>query len=403
MESMMELSKGGSGHSLAHVNALSLCSQAVQLGAVPALIALRLNASGYSVTVLGIVAAAPWLAVLLLSHRIPKLLARYHYLPVNAIALAISAAAVTVIIFAGNPWLVFAANFCLGWGLILRWIACDSWIIDLAPDGLRGRAIGIHETLMGCGIAAGPLIIALCGSRSAAPLVACLGLLFVATYALFSVGGSAAKPAAGLAAHSPTTRALRYLGLMALAAFIAGFIETSSVSFLPVLSLHSHWPIASTLALGVFTVGGTLLQVPIGWLADALGYRAAQLITAGVIVASATSFILLGHHFVPLLLTLFTLGGAAGAMNTLAVIEAGSSVAANLISEAASRVALAYTVGSIIGPPTVGFMVAMLGPASFPFAFATIGLAFCAARIFGRSQPTGVKTTLPTAVFEAGT
>jgi MFS family permease len=155
--------------------------------------------------------------------------------------------------------------------------------------------------------------------------------------------------------------------------------------------------------LGVFTVGGTVLQMPIGYMADALGYRAAQLITAAVIVISAASFILLGHHFVPLLLTLFALGGAAGAMNTLAVIEAGSSVAANLISAAASRVALAYTVGSIIGPPTVGFLVAILGPASFPFAFATIGLAFCAARFLGRSQSAGMKTTLPTAVFEAGT
>jgi MFS family permease len=392
--------RGGIGHSLAHVNALSFCSQAVQLGAVPALIALRLNASGFSVTVLGLVAAAPWLAVLLLSHRIPRLLARHNYLPVNAAALVVSAAAVAVIIVASNPWVIFAANFCLGVGLILRWIACDSWIIDLAPDAIRGRAIGIHETLMGCGIAAGPLIIALFGSRSAAPLVACLGLLFVASYALFSVGGSTA---AQMSEDAPRAGALRLISLMTLAAFIAGFIETSSVSFLPVLSLHAHWPIASVLALGVFTLGGTLLQLPIGYLADIIGYRAAQLITAAVIVISAASFILLGHQFVPLLLTLFTLGGAAGAMNTLAVIEAGSSVAANLISAAATRVALAYTVGSIIGPPTVGFMVASLGPASFPYAFATIGLAFCAARFFGRTQTSGVKTTLPTAVFEAGT
>lgn len=392
--------KGGIGHSLAHVNALSFCSQAVQLGAVPALIALRLNASGFSVTVLGIVAAAPWIAVLLLGRRIPQLLARHNYIPINATALAISAAAVTAIIFATNPFVIFAANFCLGVGLIFRWIACDSWIIALAPDPIRGRAIGIHETLMGCGIAAGPLIIAVFGSQTAAPLLACLGLLFVATYALFSVGGSLAPE---VPVDSPTARRLRHISLMALAAFIAGFIETSSVSFLPVLSLHAHWPIVSTLALGVFTLGGTLLQMPIGYLADKLGYRTAQLITAAVIVASSATFILMGHQFVPLLITLFTLGGAAGAMNTLAVIEAGSSVAANLIADAASRVALAYTVGSIIGPPTLGVLVSTLGPASFPFVFATIGLAFCAARFLARPQTSGVKTTLPTAVFEAGT
>ncbi|HEX3992765.1 MAG TPA: MFS transporter [Acetobacteraceae bacterium] len=379
---------------------MSLCSQAVQLGAVPALIALRLNASGFSVSVVGVVAAAPWMAVLLLGRRIPRLLARHNYRPVNATALAISAAAVAAIIFATNPYAIFAANFCLGVGLIFRWIACDSWIIALAPDAIRGRAIGIHETLMGCGIAAGPLIIAIFGSQTAAPLLACLGLLFVATYALVSVGPSVAPE---MPLDSPSTRRLRRITLMALAAFIAGFIETSSVSFLPVLSLHAHWPIVSTLALGVFTLGGTLLQLPIGYLADKLGYRVAQLITAGVIIGSSATFIVMGHQFVPLLITLFTLGGAAGAMNTLAVIEAGSSVAANLIADAAARVALAYTVGSIIGPPILGFLVSILGPTSFPFVFATIGVAFCAARLLARPQASGVKTTLPTAVFEAGT
>ena len=390
--------RGGLAHRLAHVNALSLCAQAVQLGAVPALIALRLNAHGWSVSVLGIIAAAPWLAVLLLGHRVPRLLARYHYRPVSATALALSALAVVIIMIASQPLVIFAANFCLGIGLILRWIACDSWIIELAPDEVRGRAIGIHETLMGCGIAAGPLIIALFGSATPAPLVACLGLLFVATYALFSVTGTV-RP---VPEESPT-RALRGISLMMLAAFIAGFIETSSVSFLPVLSLHSHWPIASTLALGVFTIGGTLLQLPIGYLADVLGYRVAQLLVAALIVITSAACILLGRQWLALLIALFTLGGAAGAMNTLAVIEAGASVAANLIASAASRVALAYTIGSIIGPPLLGALVASLGPASFAFAFATIGMAFCAARLLGRAHSVGTKTTLPTAVFDAGT
>jgi MFS family permease len=386
------------GNSLLRINLLSFCAQAVQLGAVPALIALRLNASGHSITVLGLIAAAPWLAVLLFSHHIPRLLARHDYLPVNVTALGVSALAVAVIMVASNPWLIFAANFCLGMGLILRWIACDSWILQLSPEVIRGRAIGIHETLMGCGIAVGPLLIALFGSRSTAPLVACLGLLFVAACALFSVAGvTTAAPEV-----APNGRALRLISLMTLAAFIAGFIETASVSFLPVLSLKAHWAIASILALGVFTVGGTVLQLPIGILADAAGVRAAQLITAAVIIIAAASFMLLGHRFVPLLLALFVLGGAAGAMNTLAVIEAGASLAPNLISAAASRVALAYTLGSIIGPPVIGVLVARLGPASFPCAFAIIAAAFCLARLFGKAQP-DANTTLPTAVFEAGT
>ena len=64
---------------MARVLLLSFCSQAVQVGVIPALLSLRLNAGGSSVATLGLIAAAPWLAVLLLSSRIPALLARYGY------------------------------------------------------------------------------------------------------------------------------------------------------------------------------------------------------------------------------------------------------------------------------------------------------------------------------------
>ncbi len=366
---------------------------------MPALIALRLNASGFSVTVLGIVAAAPWLAVLLLGQRVPKLLLRHNYVPVNVAALTVTAAAVLVIIVAHHPLLIFAANFCLGVGLILRWVTCDSWIIALAPDAIRGRAIGVHETLMGCGIAAGPLIIALFGSRTAAPLFACLGLLFLATYALFRVGAS--QPA-DVPADASNAKSLRYIGLMALAAFSAGFIETSSVSFLPVLSLHAHWPVVSTLALGVFTLGGDAAAASDRIYGGRSGVSTRPADHRGIdrglkcgVRADGPSARATAHNLV--------CDGRRCRSDEYARGHRGRIIGCREPDcRAASRIALAYTVGSIIGPPTVGILVAMAGPASFPFAFATIGLAFCAARLV-RTQPSGVKTTLPTAVFEAGT
>lgn len=57
----------------------------------------------------------------------------------------------------------FVCNFLLGSGLIIRWIVCDTWLITIADDKERGRVIGVHETLMGVGIAIGPLLIAFFG------------------------------------------------------------------------------------------------------------------------------------------------------------------------------------------------------------------------------------------------
>ncbi len=375
MENATIRRRAAPGRCPARVLALSFCAQAVQVGALPALVSLRLHAGGASGEVLGVVAAAPWVAVLLLSRAIPGLLTRYRYATVNALALGVSAAAVLAILIATGPLPILIANFCLGVGLILRWIACDSWVITLAPRGRRGPAIGLHETLMGLGIAAGPAIIALFGSQGAAPLLVCMGLLAVAACALIGVDGSRASP---VPADSPVPGSTRLLGLMALAAFVSGFIETSGVSFLPVIGLQGHWPFGGTLALGAFALGGTLLQVPVGYLADRCGHRAAQLIMAGVIAASGAVLLLPGQEPAAPLLSLFALGGGAAALNTLALIEAGAS-AAGCIAWAAARVALAYTAGSIIGPPAIGVLLTLLGPAALPLAFAAAGLACCCA------------------------
>jgi MFS family permease len=65
------------------------------------------------------------------------------------------------------------------------------------------------------------------------------------------------------------------ISLMTSAAFIAGFVATSCVSLLPVLGRQAGWPVARTLALGTFAVGGTVAQLPLGYLADRLGTAAA--------------------------------------------------------------------------------------------------------------------------------
>lgn len=59
--------------------------------------------------------------------------------------------------------LIFSLNFVLGFGLILRRIACDTSTVAVASKDKRGRAVGIHDTLIGLGIAAGPRLLVVFG------------------------------------------------------------------------------------------------------------------------------------------------------------------------------------------------------------------------------------------------
>ena len=70
---------------LVKINAVSFLAQIVQIGTVPALMALRLNAAHHSPLTVGAVAGAPWLAILLLGGWAPGILRRCGFIATNRI------------------------------------------------------------------------------------------------------------------------------------------------------------------------------------------------------------------------------------------------------------------------------------------------------------------------------
>jgi MFS family permease len=346
---------------LVKINAVSFLSQIVQIGTISALLALRLNAAHQSPLTIGAVAAAPRIAILLVGQWAPWVLSRWGFVTTNRIALGLSVVAVVSALPETNPMLLFMSNFVFGVGLILRWVACDTWIVWAAPDHIRGRAIGTHETLMGCGIAAGPLVIAITGYSGGWPLWSCIGLLILSSGALALLHGSDGHPE--IPERANRLGVLRIVPTALTAGFVAGFVETSSISFLPLLSDRHVLALGVTAVLGGFGAGGTLLQMPLGWLADKAGIRVAKFLTAGAVALGALALPVVGHHAGLLLPLLFIWGGAAGGMNTLAVIEVGQRIDGAGMSTGLMAVALAYTVGSVTGPVLTGGITSRI-PAS---------------------------------------
>jgi MFS family permease len=373
-ECLSDVTRAGALRRLVKINAVSFLAQIVQIGTVPALMALRLNEAHQSPLVVGVVAGAPWLAILLLGQWAPWVLSRCGFVATNQVALGLSVLALASALPATNPVLLFASNFVFGVGLILRWIACDTWIVWAAPEDIRGRAIGTHETLMGCGIAAGPLVIALTGSGGTLPLWSCIGLLLVSALTLASLTHSNGHPQ--VSDRAQRLAALRIVPAALMAGFVAGFVETSSISFLPILSYKHLLALGVTAVLGGFGAGGTLLQLPLGWLADKAGFRMAQLLTASVVGLGALALPWVGPHAAWLFGLLFLWGGAAGGLNTLAVIEVGHRITGAGLSTGLLAVALAYTVGSTTGPVLTGWVTFWLPGKGLPITTALAVAAF---------------------------
>jgi hypothetical protein len=86
----------------------------------------------------------------------------------------------------------------------------------------------------------------------------------------------------------------------------------------------------------------------------------AQLVTACVVGLGALALPWVGSHAALLFCVLFLWGGAAGGLNTLAVIEVGHRITGSGLSTGLLAVALAYTVGSTIGPVLTGWATSWL-------------------------------------------
>ncbi len=369
---------------LTKINTLSALSQIVQIGTVTPLLSLSLEQQGVEPAKIGVIVSASWLAILLLYKWVPRLLAYLGLVTTNILSAVLTVGALIGMTLTHHLGLIFALNFVLGIGLILRWIACDTWIVAVASKDERGRAIGVHETLMGLGIAVGPLLLVVFGVGSAAPYYACAVIVLLS--GLLALTLTPYDPQPQTPAEKRHGKLFSVIPTALCGAFIAGFAETSSVSFLAGYSLSAGYLLAAaTLLISVFGIGGTLLQLPIGWMADRSSYTIGQLV-CGLVLLLGT-FAIPFSQPLPWLATLivFLWGGAIGGMNTLAVIEAGDRVGEHQVSTAMTAIAMFYTLGSVVGPIATGVVVSYVGGHGLMISVGVAGALFIALLTVRRS------------------
>lgn len=367
----------------------SLIFQIVQIGSYPILISQFLAQDGVSTAVIGWLLAISWIAVFALGPFVPRIVHGLGYKLVNLVATAFSLAALGLLLVSSEPFSIFISAIFMGVGLILRWINLDTLVVHASDEAGRGKIIGLHEALMGFGIALGPLLFLIPDLR----VVTFVSLTLVAIAQFSFLLAEMPSPAEdGEEKHESDGRRWggfkpQTIAIALAAAFVAGFVENSSVALFPLHFEAFGYPLsASAVLVSAFGFGGTLLQPPLGHLADRYGYVFAQLACVAGVVASCIAIVALERHQYALLPALFILGAAGGGLNTLAVIEAGKTLGMNHMPAAMTAIAMAYTVGSIGGPVASGAVMPLLANNGMVVLFGGIALAL-GAYILGRPQP----------------
>jgi MFS family permease len=171
-------------------------------------------------------------------------------------------------------------------------------------------------------------------------------------------------------------------------AWSQGFLEGGMVAFLA-LYLETRGLTADRAGdlMGLMTIGVMLLQVPISWLADRLGRVPVLLgcyaiVMVGLILAPWTAGLL------ALACCLFAFAACAGAMYPMGMALLGEGLPESSLARTYAWYLAIECVGSLMGPPAMGFAIDRLGGGSmFLVGSSAVGLVVVAWVVVREPRP----------------
>ncbi|HSG96787.1 MAG TPA: MFS transporter [Woeseiaceae bacterium] len=333
------------------------------------LLSLVLDGQGISKTMIGLSIVAQACAGVVIAPFAPRLLIRVG--AARAMQLATAAAAIMLIALGlvQDVYAWFPMRFILGAAATILWAASEAVINELADDNWRGRIIGIYSSAGAAGFALGPLVLVLTGTEGLLPFVVTAGFIAMASLPLFWLHNEASDDVdrrgtslARLFRIVPHIMLLNLTYAAAIEAFIA---------FFPLFGIHIGLGEARSLSLlTTFALGGVMLQLPLGWLADHMQRERLLLI--------CIVFTMIGFAALPGFIALpvsgpvfaFSLGGIEGMIYALGVILLGQRFRGAELAAASVLFTGMWGAGTMIGPLLVGVGMDLLGNTWMPYLVA---------------------------------
>ena len=349
------------------------------------LLSLVLDAQGVSKTIIGLSIVAQACAGVILAPFMPRLIMRIGAGRIMQQATLIAAAALLALGLFQDLVAWFFLRFLLGAAAATLWSASEAVINELAEDAWRGRIIGIYGSAGAAGFALGPLILIATGSQGLLPFVVTAGLVVVASVPLFMLpaesdsdgrdsGGSLRR----IFALVPHIMLLNLTYAAAIEAFLA---------FFPLFGIHVGLGEARALSLlTTFALGGVVLQLPLGWLAD---HMPRMRLLWLCIVATMAGFALLPsviHYPAGGPAFAFALGGVEGMIYTLGVIFLGQRFRGAELAAASVLYTGMWGAGTMLGPAVVGAGMDLFGDQSMSYLIVALYACYLPVLLFRRRE-----------------
>ncbi|MFT3859369.1 MAG: MFS transporter [Aquabacterium sp.] len=326
-------------------------------------LAVRLQTSGASSTAIGIIAMLPFISIAALVPMAPRLFALIGVGHAYRIGLLLEVLACAGYLLTDDyqVWCVLA--FLSGVGAAAAWNATEALIAHNVPVSHRGRLTGMYQTLLGAGMALGPMLPGLLRlDPISSTQLACAGLTLALVITLIPAV-TRLKAMRDDHEHMSLWRAWSFRPALAWAAVVGGVFEVGLNSITTAYGSQTGLNLAAAVSIaGAVGMGSFAFQYPVGWLADHMPPRRLFATGAGLLLVSALAFVQ-AASWPPLIWMCAAIwGGVGGALYTLSMIRVAHDFADSSALAGTSAMISGYTAGGAIGPLVSGWMFDHFGP-----------------------------------------
>jgi len=334
------------------------------------LLSLVLDAQGVSKTIIGLSIVAQACAGVLLAPLMPRFILRAGAAHVMQLATLVAAVTLLALGFVQDVYAWFPMRFLLGAAAAALWSASEVVINELADDNWRGRIIGMYGSAGAAGFALGPIVLIVTGTTGILPFAVTAGLIICAAIPLFWLPRDD-----DVIDHAPSSlgRVFRIMPQIMLLNLVYAAAVEAFIAFFPLFGIHIGIGEARSLSLlTTFALGGVVLQLPLGWLADHV-HRYGLLIAC--LIMTLVGFVLLpqlverpigGPVFA------FALGGVEGMIYALGVILLGQRFRGVDLAAASVLYTGMWGAGTMLGPALVGAGMDLFGNVAMPYLIAAM-------------------------------
>jgi MFS family permease len=343
---------------------LSVAVVGLGLGATLPLTALALTNAGYGTDVVGLMTAMQAGGGLMVIPLVGRITGRFSAREV-IMGGALTVAAATVLMqFTTHLWLWAILRILSGAALMLLFTIGEAWVNELADDTNRGRLVAVYATQFTLFQMAGPILVSVIGEWQSTRFAVC-GAVFL--FALPALALVRAMPQTNASHGSKGTwRSVmpRMPAILIGTAFFALF-DTLALSLMPLFAMSRGVSENAALLFGsAVLLGDTLMQFPIGWLADRIGRVRVHIGAALVVIVLLPLLPWAASRPWLCWPLLFVLGAAAGSIYTLSLVACGERFRGAALVSASSLVGASWSVASFGGPIVTGALMHSIAPSA---------------------------------------